>query len=145
MYNIKENAPRFRIAAGIGFMSRRKRCGYIITIGKCSGMDFAQRLCELREDADLKQIELADKINLKPSAVSKYEKGHTQPTIETLIQLAKIFCVSLDYLLGISNVKNPYATENFTPEEVNLILKFRALSNDNKIRIDERMNSMLVS
>lgn len=103
-------------------------------------MEFAERLRQLRESAGLTQLELAGKINLKSSAVSKYEKGNTLPTIDTLIKLANIFAVSNDYLLGVSDIPNPYTPENFTSKEINLILRFRKLSADNQIRIDERIN-----
>lgn len=106
-------------------------------------MAFAKRLCELREKANLKQTELAEKVSLKSSAISKYEKGLTQPGIETLIKFAELFHVSTDYLLGISSIPNPYTTENFTPKETDTILRFRRLSKENQIRIDERINTML--
>lgn len=106
-------------------------------------MDFAKRLYELRENANLKQTELAEKVALKSSAISKYEKGLTQPSMDTLIKFAKLFHVSTDYLLGISSIPNPYTTENFTPKEADIILRFRRLSKENQIRIDERINTML--
>jgi len=106
-------------------------------------MDFAARLYELRENANLKQIELAQKINLKSSAISKYEKGLTQPNIDTLIKLSEIFSVSVDYLIGVSDIPNPYTAEKFTPKEANIILKFRRLSKENQIRIDERLSAMI--
>lgn len=108
-----------------------------------SDMDFAKRLYELRESANLKQTELAEKVALKSSAISKYEKGLTQPSMETLIKFAELFHVSTDYLLGLSSVLNPYTTENFTPKETDIISKFRRLSKEDQIRIDERINTML--
>lgn len=106
-------------------------------------MDFAKRLYELRENANLKQTELAEKVALRSSAISKYEKGLTQPNMDTLIKFAELFHVSTDYLLGISSISNPYTTENFTPKEADIILRFRRLSKENQIRIDERINTML--
>ena len=106
-------------------------------------MDFKARLYELRENANLKQTELGEKISLKSSAVSKYENGISQPSLETTIMLAEIFQVSVDYLLGISSIPNPYSTDNFTPKETDIILRFRRLSRENQIRIDERINTML--
>ena len=47
-------------------------------------MEFSVRLKELRVDNDMSQTELAEKLNLKASAISKYEKGITQPSIDTL-------------------------------------------------------------
>ncbi|MPN48655.1 hypothetical protein SDC9_196266 [bioreactor metagenome] len=111
----------------------------------CSEMDFATRLYELRENANLKQIELAQKINLKSSAISKYEKGLTQPNIETLIKLSEIFSVSVDYLIGISDIPNPYTAENYTPKEANIIQKYRKLTKENQIRIDERISAIIDS
>ena len=108
-----------------------------------SYMDFAKRLYELRETANLKQTELAEKVALRSSAISKYEKGLTQPSMDTLIKFAELFHVSTDYLLGISSIPNPYTTENFTPKEADIILRFRRLSKENQIRIDERINTML--
>ena len=108
-----------------------------------SYMDFKIRLAELRDNADLKQTELAEKVSLKSSAISKYEKGLTQPSMDTLIRFAEIFNVSVDYLLGLSSIPNPYTTENFTPKEVDIILRFRRLTKVNQIRIDERINTML--
>ena len=108
-----------------------------------SYMDFKIRLAELRDNADLKQTELAEKVSLKSSAISKYEKGLTQPCMDTLIRFAEIFNVSVDYLLGLSSIPNPYTTENFTPKEVDIILRFRRLTKENQIRIDERINTML--
>ncbi len=105
-------------------------------------MDFKTRLLELREETNLKQYELAEKLNLKPGAISKYEKGLTQPTLQTIIRIAEIFGVSVDYLLGVSSIKNPYTAEKILPKEVEIINKYRKLSAENKIRIDERLSIM---
>ena len=106
-------------------------------------MDFMTRLYELRENANLKQTELAQKVALKSSAISKYERGLTQPSIDTLIKFTEIFNVTTDYLLGLSSIPNPYTTEKLTPKEADMVLRFRHLAKENQIRIDERINTML--
>ena len=106
-------------------------------------MNFSIRLRELRTDSDMSQNELAQKLNLKTSAVSKYERGLTQPSIDTLITLAQIFNVTVDYLIANSNIKNPYSSEKITPTEASLIENFRKLSYEDKIRIDERILAMI--
>ena len=106
-------------------------------------MGFAERLFELREYNEFTQKKLASLLNLKASAVSKYEKERSQPGILTIIKIAEVFNVSIDYLLGVSSVKNPYTKENFTPGECELITRYRKLSKENKIRIDERINVLL--
>ena len=100
------------------------------------------RLKELRVDNDMSQTELAEKLNLKASAISKYEKGITQPSIDTLKNLAEIFSVTVDYLIGMSDIKNPYSNSQITPNEADLIEHFRQLTYENKIRIDERIKTM---
>ena len=102
-------------------------------------MNLAERLKEQRMKSGHNQTQLAQKLNLRSSAISKYEKGLTQPGIDTLITLAKIFGASLDYLVGVSDIENPYSIEQLTPAEANLVARYRKLSYGNRIRIDERM------
>lgn len=116
---------------------------YLIWTQLGDNMDFSTRLRELRVSHDMLQQELADLLNMKPSAVSKYEKGLTQPSLDTLIRLADIFHVSVDFLVGVSSVENPYEKSQLSPREADVILRFRRLSYENKIRIDERINALL--
>lgn len=108
-----------------------------------SEMDFSKRLIDLRESKNMKQSELSTIVGLQSSAISKYEKGSTQPSLETLAKFAEYFEVSVDYLLGLSSIKNPYSADKFTPKEAELITKYRKLSPERQIRIDERINTML--
>lgn len=106
-------------------------------------MNFTKRLIDLRESKNMKQKDLADILNLKQSAVSKYENGLSQPPIPTLIRIAEYFEVSVDYLLGLSSIANPYTQEKFSPKEVEIVTKYRRLTPENQIRIDERMGAMI--
>ena len=63
------------------------------------------RLKDLREDADLKQKEIADYLHIKQNTYSQYENGQRQLPIEVLIKLAKYYKVSTDYILGLSDIK----------------------------------------
>lgn len=64
---------------------------------------FPQRLKELRIKYGYTQSQLGKKINLDGSAIHKYEKGLREPTITALTQLANLFNVTIDYLLGNSD------------------------------------------
>ena len=108
-------------------------------------MDFKTRLYQLRESANMKQTVLAAQVSLKSSAISKYEKGIAQPSMETIVKFAEIFNVSVDYLLGVSSISNPYSIEHVSPKEADIILRFRRLTKENQIRIDERINTLLDS
>lgn len=68
-------------------------------------MNFAMRLRELREENDLTQEAIASILNLTKANISKYELGRLQPNIETLKLLSDYFDVSIDYLIGITNIK----------------------------------------
>lgn len=76
-------------------------------------MDFGSRLIELRDELNLTREELADKLNITYSALSKYETNKRFPDKETLGEIADFFNVSVDYLLCRTNIKR---YEDFPPE-----------------------------
>ena len=65
---------------------------------------FGEVLCELREDKDLTQRQLAEKLHMAPTTISSYETGKNLPPPDKLIALADYFGVTTDYLLG----RSPY-------------------------------------
>ena len=62
-----------------------------------------QRIRDLREDNDLKQRQLADYLNCSQKVYSNYGLGQRDLPTDVLIQLANIYNVSIDYLLGQTN------------------------------------------
>ncbi len=62
-----------------------------------------KRLKELREELNLTQKELADKLGLNPVTYLRYEKSQREPSLLILAEMAKFFGVSVDYLIGISD------------------------------------------
>lgn len=60
-------------------------------------------LKELRERYKLSQVELAKKLNLSASTIGMWESGRNKPEFDTIIKLAKIFNVSINYLMGIND------------------------------------------
>lgn len=65
-----------------------------------------EKLKSLRIEKNLTQKQVADRIGLAISAVSSYESGTRYPSYDVLVKLARIFHVSTDYLLGITNTRN---------------------------------------
>ena len=65
-----------------------------------------EKLRSLRTEKKLTQKQVADRIGLAISAVSSYESGSRYPSYEALIKLARIFHVSTDYLLGMTDKRN---------------------------------------
>ncbi len=68
-------------------------------------MKFNEIIKALREDADLTQSELAKEFNVNQITISQYERGTRQISLDMLINYAKKFNVSTDYILGLT--KNP--------------------------------------
>ena len=66
------------------------------------------RIRALREDNDLTQKEIAAILNMSQTGYSKYETGENDIPTKILIDLAKYYDTSIDYLLGITDVKEPY-------------------------------------
>ena len=62
-----------------------------------------QRIRDMREDADLKQQELADYLQCTQVCYSCYETGRRNIPVDVLIKLADYYHVSVDYLLGRTN------------------------------------------
>lgn len=61
---------------------------------------YSKVLRTLREQHAWTQTEVATKIQLSQRAYAHYEKGESEPGIETMIRLADLYGVSLDYLVG---------------------------------------------
>ena len=66
------------------------------------------RIRELREDRDLRQIDVAKATNIDQKTLSNYETGKTNPDSAAIVKLAEFFGVTCDYLLGVSarNMRN---------------------------------------
>lgn len=64
---------------------------------------FASRVLEQRLKMGWKQAELGAKVGLSHKAISTIESGKRGTSIEKLVELAYAFCVSTDYLLGITD------------------------------------------
>lgn len=68
-------------------------------------VNFGEKLKTLRTEAGMTQTELAKRLSITKSVVSYYELQERTPSPDVLIQLAAIFHVSTDYLLGIDHKK----------------------------------------
>ena len=69
-------------------------------------MDFKQRIAILRKEANLTQEELAQKMGYTRAAVSAWELGRNEPSYNDAVKIANYFGVSVDYLLGKTDLKD---------------------------------------
>jgi transcriptional regulator with XRE-family HTH domain len=73
------------------------------------------RIKLLREERGWTQAQLGKMLNVKDSAISKYETEKIPLTADTLKLLSEIFGVSVDYIMGISSVRDPAGTSFSKP------------------------------
>ena len=64
-------------------------------------MDYVDILTALRTDRDIDQKVIAELLNCKQSAISKYETGKVRYKVEDIIKLCEFYGVSADYVLGL--------------------------------------------
>ncbi len=89
-------------------------------------MTFGERLRYLREERELRQKDVAASMNISTRMIGYYESDEHFPSdAQMVISLAKFFGVSLDYLFGISDVKNSKVLDEFNRS-------FAELSDENK-------------
>ena len=67
-----------------------------------------KRIRELREDHDLTQAQVSKYLNMSQTGYSKYETGENDIPTKILIELAKYYNTSVDYLLGLTDNPNKY-------------------------------------
>lgn len=108
---------------------------------------FPQRLKELRKkNGKITQAELADTLGISQQAVGLWETGKTMPDYPAMIQLADLFHVSIDYLLG-HEVAQPESSAGAaatasTDEEKLLLQQYNALNSEEKASARIYMNYM---
>lgn len=113
-------------------------------------MEFKERLAFLRKEKNLNQEDFAKKLGYTRTAISAWEVGRNEPSNADTIKIADFFNVSIDYLLGKSDIRNPkpstddlldlakigFTKENYNPptekqkEQIKTILK--TILEDNK-------------
>jgi len=76
---------------------------------------FGERFKELRMEKGLTQDKLAQKFSINKSSISRYEKNSQVPENETLQAFADFFQVSVDYLLGRTDIRNIEFDKSFMP------------------------------
>lgn len=67
-----------------------------------------RRIRDLREDADLYQKDLAEYLQCSQVCYSHYEIGKRDVPTDVLIKLARYYNTSVDYILGLTDIKTPY-------------------------------------
>lgn len=97
------------------------------------------RIKEIRLVNNMKQSDLADKLNVTQATVSGWESGRRTPDLETVRRIAELFDCSIDELLG--NEKAPTVEQNGERS----MLDITALSPENRDRLEDYLHLLLES
>lgn len=68
-------------------------------------MNYYRRIRDLREDADLSQMDCAKITFISKNSYIRYEKGEREPPLDVIVNLAKYYKVSTDYIAGLTDSK----------------------------------------
>ena len=102
------------------------------------------RIKILREEKGLNQRELAKELSISPSAIGMYERDFREPNDEIKLKMAEYFGVSVDFLLGKSDVRNPEKIEVDMDEvDVAFASGIKGLNETNKMIIKSTLEALL--
>ena len=105
---------------------------------------FSERVKELRINKGLTQTELGKIIGVVKSTVSLYECGKSYPTTEIMVLMCKHFGVTLDYLVGISDIMSYDSHDNPVYDEIkNIINNAESVFNSENISSLKKEKIML--
>ncbi|MGN0594988.1 MAG: helix-turn-helix domain-containing protein [Hominimerdicola sp.] len=106
-------------------------------------MQHYTRIRDLREDCDLTQEALCQKLYMHKTTYTNYEQGkHTVP-LDFAVTLAEFYKVSLDYIAGLTNYKHGKAKPDFTDEQLNIVEQYSKLNEKNKGKLELFMEQLL--
>lgn len=93
---------------------------------------------KIRESLQLTQVKVANDLKLSRQVYNFYENGKRNPDMQTLIKIADYYGVSIDYLLGRTNVIKP---ENI--DEDDLLSKINTADSETKSSVEQFLNYLL--
>ena len=77
----------------------------------------ANRIRSLREEINMTQIRLSTELEVSQETISAYETGRHNPSYALLVRMSNLFHASMDYIMGLSDVRKPLAEMALTDEE----------------------------
>ena len=101
------------------------------------------RIAKLRKDNKMSQEELSEKLFITRQALSKWENGTSIPSIDSLLEISKIFHTTFEYLLCLNEEENIDIDENdiFNGHERSYVIK-KIINGDVKVNIPDVLYQM---
>lgn len=103
-----------------------------------------ENLRKLRIENGISQQQLGEALLVSQQSINKYENHNVEPDVQGLISIAEYFDVSLDYLVGRTEIRemvDKMKMSELTDEEMRLISRFRVLAEEQKKAVMSVMES----
>ena len=84
-------------------------------------MNLGTKIKKLRNEAGLTQTELGEKLCLPTSVVSSYETGYRTPPLTVIADIAYLFNITTDWLIGVKNSRESLDLTGFDDSEIRVI------------------------
>lgn len=103
------------------------------------GDNMQNRIRELRQEKKITQLQLSIELDVTQETISAYEHGRHLPSVTSLMKMAEIFDASMDYIMGLSNVRYYSDSSHINPDDAAqqamLINIYKKLGAANKTRL----------
>lgn len=100
-----------------------------------------KNLAKIRKQSGRTQRNLSIMLGFSQELISKYERGLSNPSIQSLKKIASFFNCSVDYLIDLTD--NPLPNINLSQEQSVIISKYNMLSKSDKSRLEGYIDSLL--
>jgi len=101
------------------------------------------RIKELREEMKMTQVRLSTELDVSQETVSAYEIGKHYPSVKSLMKMTELFHASMDYIMGLSNIRLPMKTDGLPRNEATLLSLYRSLDSVGKEKAISFIQGML--
>ncbi len=101
-------------------------------------MNLGNILAKLRKERGLNQRDFAESLGVSNGAVAMWETNKRQPDLEMLLKIARYYCVSIDYLLGNSQLTDKCTTFSIPAEDDRLLKYFHKINEAETLSEAER-------
>lgn len=106
-------------------------------------MNLYNRLKDLREDMDKNQEQIAQIIGTSQSYYAQYENGKRALPFDRVVELAKYYNVSLDYIAGLTNDKKGLTKSQLSEDVSHLVKSYELLSERRKGKLEQFLQQLI--
>lgn len=98
---------------------------------------------QLREEKNMTQIRLSIELEVTQETVSAYETGRHYPSATSLMKMSKLFDASVDYILGLSTVRQPTMQNTLDNNTALFVSKYQKLNEVQKQKVLAYMQGLM--